>query len=316
MPGGQYTNLMFQASQLGLGKQWNEIKKAYVEANKLCGDIIKVTPSSKVVGDLAQFMVTNKLRYQDVISRAKSLNFPTSVVEFFQGYLGQPFGGLPEPLRSDIIRDLQRIDRRPGSTMKPLDLSELKAELVSKYGRSIRDVDVTSAAIYPKVFAEYREMIEKYGDVSVIPTRYFLSKPEIGEEISIQLNEGVTLIIKYLAIGPLNASTGKREVFFELNGEARAIGVLDTSAAVQHEHREKANPGNPGEIGAPMSGVVVEVRAHEGAEVKDGDPICVLSAMKMETIVTSAVSGKIEHVAVKENDSLNAGDLIVRIVKS
>ncbi|GES77569.1 pyruvate carboxylase [Rhizophagus clarus] len=315
MPGGQYTNLMFQASQLGLGKQWNEIKKAYTEANKLCGDIVKVTPSSKVVGDLAQFMVTNKLKYQDVISRAKTLNFPTSVVEFFQGYLGQPYGGLPEPLRSDIIRDLPRIDRRPGSTMKPLNLSELKAELVSKYGRSIRDVDVVSASIYPKVFAEYREILEKYGDVSVIPTRYFLGKPEIGEEFSIQLEEGVTLIIKYLAVGPLNASTGKREVFFELNGEARAIAVTDTSAAVIHEHREKANPGNPGEIGAPMSGVVIEVRAQEGAEVKDGDPICVLSAMKMETIVTSAVSGKIEYVAIKESDSLNAGDLIVRIVK-
>ncbi|RGB33096.1 pyruvate carboxylase [Rhizophagus diaphanus] len=315
MPGGQYTNLMFQASQLGLGKQWNEIKKAYTEANKLCGDIIKVTPSSKVVGDLAQFMVTNKLKYQDVISRAKTLNFPTSVVEFFQGYLGQPYGGFPEPLRSDIIRDTQRIDRRPGSTMKPLNLTELKAELVSKYGLSIRDVDVISAAIYPKVFVEYRETIEKYGDVSVIPTKYFLGKPEIGEELSIQLEEGVTLIIKYLAAGPLNAATGRREVFFELNGEARAISVLDTSAAVEHEHREKANPGNPGEIGAPMSGVVVEVRAHEGAEVKDGDPLCVLSAMKMETIVTSAVSGRIDYVAVKESDSINAGDLIVRIVK-
>ncbi|RIA98644.1 pyruvate carboxylase [Glomus cerebriforme] len=315
MPGGQYTNLMFQASQLGLGKRWNEIKKAYSEANKLCGDIVKVTPSSKVVGDLAQFMVTNKLSYQDVISRAKTLDFPTSVVEFFQGYLGQPYGGFPEPLRTNIIRDLPRIEGRPGATLKPLDLSKLKSELVSKYGRSIRDVDVTSAAIYPKVFAGYREILEKYGEVSIIPTRYFLAKPEIGEEFSIKLEEGVTLIVKYLAVGPPNTSTGKREVYFELNGEARAVGVLDTSAAVEHIQREKANPGNPGEIGAPMSGVVVEVRAQEGAEIKAGDPICVLSAMKMETVVSSTVSGKIEYVAVKESDSLSAGDLVVRIVK-
>ncbi|CAG8443231.1 9377_t:CDS:10, partial [Scutellospora calospora] len=315
MPGGQYTNLMFQASQLGLGKLWKEIKKAYAEANKLCGDIIKVTPSSKVVGDLAQFMVTNKLTYDDVIEKANNNNisFPVSVVEFFQGYLGQPYGGFPEPLRSNIIRDLPRIDGRPGATMPPLDLDELKKTLIAKYGRSIRDVDVTSAAIYPKVFAEYCEQLEKYGDLSVIPTRYFLGKPEIGEEFCIDLEEGVTLIIKYLAIGPLNTATGKRDVFFELNGEARAVGVDDRNAAVEHVHRKKADLGNPGEIGAPMSGVVIEIRVKEGADIKEGDPICVLSAMKMETIVSAPVSGKVEHLEVKESDSLSAGDLIVRI---
>ncbi|CAG8587327.1 2318_t:CDS:10 [Ambispora leptoticha] len=315
MPGGQYTNLMFQAQQLGLGQMWKEIKKAYTEANKLCGDIVKVTPSSKVVGDLAQFMVTNKLNYFDVIEKAKNLSFPVSVVEFFQGYLGQPYGGFPEPLRSDIIKDLPRIEGRPGATMKPLDLFALKTELTKKYGRTIRDVDVSSAAIYPKVFAEFREQIEKFGDVSVIPTRYFLSKPDIGEEISIELEEGVTLIIKFLAVGSLSTSSGKREVFFELNGEARVVSIEDRSAAIEHVQREKANPNNPGEIGAPMSGVVIEVRTSEGTEVKEGDPICVLSAMKMETIVSSPVSGKVEYVAVKESDSLSAGDLVVRIVK-
>ncbi|CAG8543880.1 4955_t:CDS:10, partial [Cetraspora pellucida] len=326
MPGGQYTNLMFQASQLGLGKQWKEIKKAYAEANYLCGDIIKVTPSSKVVGDLAQFMVTNKWSYNDVIEKAKNnTSFPVSIVEFFQGYLGQPYGGFPEPLRSNvinsiytyykfIIRDLPRIDGRPGITLKSKDLDELKKELIAKYGRSIRGTDVSSAAIYPKVFAEYREQLEKFGDVSVIPTRYFLCKPEIGEEFCINLEEGVTLIIKFLAIGPLSTTTGKREVFFDLNGETRAVGIEDRSAAVEHVHRKKADTGNPGEVGAPMSGVVIEIRVHEGAEVKAGDPICVLSAMKMETIVSSPVSGKIDHIEVKESDSLSAGDLIVKII--
>ncbi|CAG8803134.1 9105_t:CDS:2, partial [Racocetra persica] len=315
MPGGQYTNLMFQASQLGLGKQWKEIKKAYAEANKLCGDIIKVTPSSKVVGDFAQFMVTNKWSFNDVIEKSKNnTSFPVSVVEFFQGYLGQPCGGFPEPLRSNIIRDLPRIDGRPGASMEPMDLDKLKKELIAKYGRSIRGVDISSAAIYPKVFAEYREQLEKFGDVSVIPTRYFLCKPEIGEEFCISLEEGVTLIIKFLAIGPLDTTTGKREVFFDLNGETRAVGIDDRSAAVEHVHRKKADPGNPGDVGAPMSGVVIEIRVHEGAEVKAGDPICVLSAMKMETVVSSPVSGKIDHVEVKESDSLSAGDLIVKII--
>ncbi|CAG8476435.1 1526_t:CDS:10, partial [Acaulospora colombiana] len=315
MPGGQYTNLMFQASQLGLGKQWKEIKKSYYEANKLCGDIIKVTPSSKVVGDLAQFLVTNKLSYDDVIAKAQTLSFPVSVVEYFQGYLGQPYGGFPEPLRTHIIRDLPRIEGRPGVTLEPLDFTKLKSELVAKYGRSIRDVDVLSAALYPKVFADYREMLEKFGDVSIIPTRYFICKPDNGEEFSIALEEGVALIIKYLAVGPLNVGNGKREVFFELNGEARAVGVDDRTAAIETVHRIKADPSKPGEIGAPMAGVVIEIRAKEGAEIKAGDPICVLSAMKMETVVTSSVSGKVEHVEIKENDSLSAGDLIVKIVK-
>ncbi|KAJ8662008.1 pyruvate carboxylase [Lichtheimia ornata] len=312
MPGGQYTNLMFQAQQLGLGTQWLQIKKAYAEANELCGDIVKVTPSSKVVGDLAQFMVSNNLNKEDVIKRASSLSFPTSVVEFFQGYLGQPAGGFPEPLRSDIIRNLPRIDGRPGATMPPLDLAKLKEELIEKYD-NITDYDVVSAALYPKVFAEYRDMVAQYGDLSIIPTRYFLAKPEIGEEFHVEIEEGKTLIIKLLAVGPIN-STGKRDVYFELNGEARVVGITDKNAAVETVTREKAKESNPGDVGAPMSGVVIEVRAKEGAEIKAGDPVCVLSAMKMETVVSAPVAGRVEHVPIKEGDSLSSGDLVARIV--
>ncbi|CAO0798643.1 unnamed protein product [Mucor circinelloides] len=314
MPGGQYTNLMFQAQQLGLGTQWNQIKKAYQEANELCGDLVKVTPSSKVVGDLAQFMVSNSLSGKDVEERASSLSFPTSVVEFFQGYLGQPHGGFPEPLRSNIIRDQTRIDGRPGATLPPLDMAKLKQELVEKYGSNIRDYDVISAALYPKVFAEYREMVNQYGDLSVLPTRYFLSKPEINEEFHVEIEEGKTLIIKLLAVGPLN-NNGKRDVYFELNGEARVVGIVDKNSALEVVTRERANLANPGDIAAPMSGVVVEIRAKEGAHVKAGDPLAVLSAMKMETVVTSPVAGKVERVAVQEGDSLNSGDLVARIVK-
>ncbi|CDS04740.1 Putative Pyruvate carboxylase [Lichtheimia ramosa] len=312
MPGGQYTNLMFQAQQLGLGTQWLQIKKAYAEANDLCGDIVKVTPSSKVVGDLAQFMVSNNLNKEDVIKRASTLSFPTSVVEFFQGYLGQPTGGFPEPLRSDIIRNLPRIDGRPGATMPPLDLAKLKEELIEKYD-NITDYDVISAALYPKVFAEYRDMVAQYGDLSIIPTRYFLAKPEIGEEFHVEIEEGKTLIIKLLAVGPIN-STGKRDVYFELNGEARVVGITDKNAAVETITREKAKESNPGDVGAPMSGVVIEVRAKEGAEIKAGDPVCVLSAMKMETVVSAPVAGRVEHVPIKEGDSLSSGDLVARIV--
>ncbi|KAI8088720.1 pyruvate carboxylase [Halteromyces radiatus] len=314
MPGGQYTNLMFQAQQLGLGTQWKQIKKAYEEANALCGNLVKVTPSSKVVGDMAQFMVSNGLSGDELIERAKTLSFPTSVVEFFQGYLGQPHGGFPEPLRSNIIRDLPRIDGRPGASLPPLDLAKLKEELTEKYGKNIRDYDVISAALYPKVFAEYRDMVSQYGDLSKVPTRYFLCKPEIGEEFQVEIEEGKTLIIKLLAVGPIN-NTGKRDVYFELNGEARVVGIVDTNAAVEHVTREKANSSKPGEVPAPMSGVVVEVRAKAGTHIKAGDPVCVLSAMKMETIVSAPVAGLVEYVPIMEGDSLSSGDLVARIVK-
>ncbi|WVQ93145.1 pyruvate carboxylase [Kwoniella sp. CBS 9459] len=312
MPGGQYTNLQFQASQLGLGTQWLDIKKKYIEANQLCGDIVKVTPSSKVVGDFAQFMVSNSLTKQDVIDKAATLDFPSSVVEFFQGYLGQPYGGFPEPLRSNIIRGKERIDARPGLGMKPLDFSKIKAELREKFGHHITDFDVASYYMYPKVFEEFQGFVEKYGDLSVVPTRYFLAKPEIGEEMTISIEQGKTLTVKLLATGPLNESKGTRECFFELNGETRAVVIDDNNAAIEHVAREKAT-SDPGSVGSPMSGVVIDVRVKEGQDVKAGDPLCVLSAMKMESVVSSPVSGKVKRVLVRENDSIAQGDLTVEI---
>ncbi|EJT46240.1 hypothetical protein A1Q1_05197 [Trichosporon asahii var. asahii CBS 2479] len=312
MPGGQYTNLQFQASQLGLGTQWIEIKKAYQEANQLCGDIVKVTPSSKVVGDFAQFMVSNKLTPEEVIERADKLDFPSSVVEFFQGYLGQPVGGFPEPLRSKIIRDKPKIDQRPGLSMKPLDFKKIKAELREQYGNQINDNDVMSYVMYPAVFKEFQKFLESYGDLSVVPTRWFLGKPQIGEEMAIPIEQGKTLTVKLLAVGPLDTNKGTREVFWELNGETRAVVVTDKNAAVEVVTREKAT-SEPGSVGAPMGGVVVEVRVKEGQDVKAGDPIAVLSAMKMESVVSAPVSGKVARVLVAENDSLGSGDLMVEI---
>ncbi|KAG1876610.1 hypothetical protein DFJ58DRAFT_712848 [Suillus subalutaceus] len=307
MPGGQYTNLMFQASQLGLGTQWTQIKQKYIEANQLCGNIVKVTPSSKVVGDFAQWMTSNSFSKQDVIQRADQLDFPSSVVEFFQGYLGQPVGGFPEPLRSNIIRNKPRIDGRPGATMAPLDFKKIKAELRSKFGKHITDADVTL------VFEEYQGFLEKYGDLSVLPTRYFLGRPAIGEEMHISIEKGKTLIIRLMAVGPVVEGRAQRDVWFEVNGEVRAVSVEDKNSAVETVSREKAT-SDPGSVGAPMSGVVVEVRVKEGQEIKKGDPLCVLSAMKMESAVTAPVSGHIKRVVVNEGDSINQGDLTVEIV--
>jgi len=313
MPGGQYTNLMFQASQLGLGTQWTEIKKKYIEANELCGNIIKVTPSSKVVGDFAQWMTQNSLSKAEVLKRADQLDFPSSVVDFFQGNLGQPVGGFPEPLRSKVIRNKPRIDGRPGAGLAPLDFKKIKAELRNKFGKHIADADVTSYVMYPKVFEEYQGFLQKYGDLSVIPTRYFLGRPNIGEEMHISIEKGKTLIIRLMAVGPVVEGRAQRDVWFEVNGEVRAVSVEDKNSAVETLSREKATQ-DPGSVGAPMGGVVVEVRVKEGQEIMKGDPLCVLSAMKMESAVTAPVSGHIKRVVVLEGDSIAQGDLTVEIM--
>lgn len=280
IPGGQLTNLIFQASQLGLGQQWAETKKAYEQANDLLGDIVKVTPTSKVVGDLAQFMVANKLDFKGVQEKAKELDFPGSVVEFMEGLMGQPYGGFPEPLRSDILRERRKMDKRPGLYMEPYDFAKSRKTLEEKYG-NISETDLASYAMYPKVFEDYRKWTSTYGDLSVVPTKHFLGRPAVGEEFHIELEQGKVLILKLLAVGNLSEQTGQREVFFEVNGEVRQVTMDDRSSAVENKSRAKADLADSSQVGAPMSGVVVELRVHDGAEVKKGDPIAVMSAMKM-----------------------------------
>lgn len=314
IPGGQLTNMMFQASQLGLGAQWAETKKAYEAANDLLGDIVKVTPTSKVVGDLAQFMVSNKLSYDDVQQKASELDFPGSVLEFFEGLMGQPYGGFPEPLRTNALRSRRKLDKRPGLTLEPLDLAKIKKDIFAKYG-SVTECDVASYAMYPKVFEDYKTFIHDYGDLSVLPTKYFLSRPQIGEEFHVEIEKGKVLILKLLAVGPLSEAKGQREVFYEMNGETRQVTVDDKKAAVENTSRVKAEAGDSSQVGAPMSGVVVEVRVKEGTPVKKGDPLAILSAMKMEVVISAPHAGDVGNLLVKEGDSVDAADLVCRIVK-
>ncbi|KAL5345233.1 pyruvate carboxylase [Pseudogymnoascus australis] len=315
IPGGQLTNMMFQAQQLGLGAQWAQTKKAYEQANDVLGDVIKVTPVSKTVGDLAQFMVSNKLTPEALIAKASQLDFPGSVLDFFEGLMGQPYGGFPEPLRSDALRGRRKLDKRPGLFLPPIDFAKVKKEIRQKWG-SVTECDIASSVMYPAVFNDYKKFTEKYGDLSVLPTKYFLSKPEIGEEFSVELEKGKVLILKLLAIGPLSDITGQRDVFYEMNGEVRSITVDDKLAAVENISRPKADPGDSSQCGSPMAGVVVEIRVKEGTEVKKGDVIAVISAMKMEMVVTAAHNGVIGQLVVKEGDSLSGQDLICRVVKA
>ncbi len=312
MPGGQYTNLQFQARQLGLADRWPAIKRAYAAANRLLGDVIKVTPSSKVVGDLAQFMVQNDLSEDDVLARAETLSVPSSVVEFLQGALGTPHGGFPEPLRSRILHGRRPIEGRPGASLPPCDFDALRRSLRDAHGPHIREVDLLSAALYPKVFDEFMAFREQHSDVSVLPTRQFLGPLEVGEEFTIEIERGKALIVKLVAVGELR-DDGTREVYFELNGRNRLVRVRDEKASKAVVVRERATAGDAGSIGAPMPGAVIDVRVKPGAAVVVGTPLAVLSAMKMETVVASPIAGVVERVAAAVGDSLAAGDLLCRI---
>jgi pyruvate carboxylase len=321
IPGGQYTNLHFQAYSLGLAHQWPSIKKAYAQANRLLGDIVKVTPSSKVVGDLAQFMVQNNLDEESLLEKAEELNFPSSVVEYFEGLIGQPPGGFSEPLRTKVLKGKPSINGRAGESLPPLDFHKLKRELIEKHGKyHISELDVLSAAQYPKVFDEYMDFKRLYGNVSSLPTRNYLIGPEVGEEIKADIEPGKSLHIMLKAVGASNADH-KRELFFELNGQARSVFVEDKKATAKEgsghaaagKSREKVDPSNKKLVGAPMPGSIVGIKVKDGQEVKKGQPLLVLSAMKMETVVAAPSDGKVKRIVAKQGDSMTAGDLLVEM---
>ncbi|KAJ3218945.1 pyruvate carboxylase [Clydaea vesicula] len=327
IPGGQYTNLMFQAQSLGLGTLWEDIKRSYIEANQLCGDIVKVTPSSKVVGDLAQFMVSSKLTAKQVEEQCETLNFPVSVIEYFRGFLGEPSFGYLEPMRSKILksRNLEPIDGRPGKNLSPINLDEKKLDLEEKYGsdifgKQINEYDVLSSVLYPKVFEDFMNFKSEYGEISSLPTRYFLTPLKVGEEFTFELETGKTLIIQLMAVGRAMEDSKKRDVYFLLNGEARVVQVIDEEkgkdvdkSANAAPKRPKADPKDKKQVGAPMAGLVVDLRAKVGMSVKKGTPIAILSAMKMETVVSSAISGVISEIFISQNENVSSGDLIAKI---
>ncbi|XP_071020016.1 pyruvate carboxylase, mitochondrial-like [Oncorhynchus clarkii lewisi] len=312
IPGGQYTNLHFQAHSMGLGNKFKQVKKSYSEANKLLGDLIKVTPSSKIVGDLAQFMVQNNLTREEVEEKADELSFPLSVVEFLQGHIGIPHGGFPEPFRTRVLKSLPRIEGRPGATLPPLDFDALEAGLRLLHGDDITEEDVMSAAMYPKVFQEYKEFTGSFGPVDCLSTRLFLDGPKIAEEFQVEIERGKTLHIKALAVGDLN-KTGQRGVFFELNGQLRSVLVKDNVAMKEMKFHPKALKSVRGQVGAPMPGKVIEVKVEPGQKVEKGQPLCVLSAMKMETVVNSPLTGVVMVIHVNTDTSLEGDDLILEI---
>ncbi|CAM9814610.1 unnamed protein product [Ascophyllum nodosum] len=318
MPGGQYTNLLFQSQQLGLSGRWPQIKRSYAAANRLLGDIIKVTPSSKVVGDMAQFMVQNDLTEEDVLNRAESLSFPGSVVEYFQGYLGIPPYGFPEPLRSKVLKGKTLpngkscFDGRPGAEMPPYDFDNEMRQLHAKYGMHVTERDLMSHAQYPSVFKDFMASRAEHGDLSILDTRTFISGMKTGQETSVEIEHGKVLFMKLVSVQEPNEE-GVRSVTFEMNGQPRVVRIKDKSIAGDVAARPKADESVIGSVGAPMPGVVVGIKVKVGDEVKQGQPLLVLSAMKMETNVASPADGVVKGLHVKEGDSIQGNDLVVDI---
>lgn len=311
MPGGQYTNLRQQARAMGLEPRWPDVVQTYADVNQLFGDIVKVTPSSKVVGDLAVFMVSHELTAEDVIDPDKDIAFPDSVISFFKGDLGQPVGGFPADLQKKVLRgDTAKTDR-PGKDLPPVDFAALEAELKGKVPLSFDGKDMTAYALYPKVFLDYLGHRRDYGDVSILPTPLFFYGPEAGEEFAVEIAPGKRLIMRYLALGEADEQ-GMRTVFFELNGQPRTVSVLDASAAPTDGVARKVT-GAPGEVGAPMPGVVVSLLVDPGQAVEKGDPLLSLEAMKMESTLFAEEAGTVAEILVQPGKQVDTKDLLLTL---
>ncbi|WP_342534052.1 pyruvate carboxylase [Lysinibacillus sp. FSL K6-0057] len=312
MPGGQYSNLQQQAKAVGLGDRWEEVKRMYSRVNLLFGDIVKVTPSSKVVGDMALFMVQNDLDENTVLTRGQTIDFPDSVIEFFQGYLGQPYGGFPEALQQVVLKDREAISVRPGELLEPIQFDQLEAVLETKLNRPVTKKDVLAYALYPKVFEEYAKTAESFGNISVLDTPTFLYGLKLGEIIEVEIEKGKTLIIKLVSIGEPQHN-GTRVLYFELNGQSRELVIQDMTVEVDGNLALKADPSNPNQIGATMPGTVLKVVVSKGSPVKRGDHLLITEAMKMETTVQAPKDGIVKEVYASAGDAISTGDLLIEI---
>ena len=312
MPGGQYTNLFQQAKALGLAAQWPAVCKSYAEVNILFGDIVKVTPSSKVVGDMALFLVANNLTPADTVDPERELAFPESVVELFEGRLGQPPGGFPPVLQERILKGRPAITERPGKNLAPADLDAAREKAISLLGRPAGPREALSYLIYPRVFPDLATHERTYADTSVLPTPLFFFGPEPGAENLVEIETGKTLIVKLLTVGEAHED-GKRTVFFELNGQPREVEIVDRSLASAVRETPKADPGDPNQIAAPLPGLVVGVAVVAGDAVRKGQKLLSIEAMKMETTLYAEKAGRVAEVITAVGRQVKTGELLVRL---
>ena len=313
MPGGQFSNLRQQAKAVGLGDHWNEIKKMYHAVSMMFGDIIKVTPSSKVVGDMTLFMVQNNLTEQDIYDKGDVLDFPQSVVEFFEGRIGIPYQGFPEKLQKIILKGKKPLTERPGKSLAPVDFDAVRAKLAEN-GYKHEAEDINAYCQYPKVFEDYNEKVKRFGDVSVLDTPTFFFGMKKNEELHVEIEEGKDLIITLINISDPDES-GVRTVTFMFNGAEREIRIQDKSVDMKTVSRRKADPDKAGDICATLSGSVVNVLVSKGQKVKKGEPLVVTEAMKMETTITSPIDGTVGEIYAVKGQAIISGDCLLEVLE-
>ena len=313
LPGGQFTNLKEQAAAMGLAERWPEVARTYAEVNQLFGDIVKVTPSSKVVGDMAIFLVTRGIQAQDVLNLAPgSVPFPESVIDMLAGGLGQPKGGWPAEVQKVVLGDREAINDRPGLHADLVDMAAVRAELQEEIGREPHETDVLSYLMYPRVFLEFERVRAEYGDLSVLPTPAFFYGLGCDEEIAVEIEEGKTLFIKLIHVGEPDKH-GKRTAIFEVNGAPRHVEIQDHSVAVETKSRPKAAADDPREVGAPIPGKISDIAVGVGHRVSKDAPLFTLEAMKMFTTVNAPMAGVVKNIEVAEGDTVEAKDLLLKL---
>jgi pyruvate carboxylase len=311
MPGGQFTNLKAQARSLGLEDRWEDVAQTYADVNQMFGDIVKVTPSSKVVGDMALMMVSQGLTRAEVEDPEHDVAFPDSVVDMMRGNLGQPPGGFPASISAKILKGQPPMTERPGKSMPAADLEALRAEVSALLeGKQVDDEDLNGYLMYPKVFLDYMGRHRTYGPVRALPTQTFFYGMQPGEEITAEIDPGKTLEVLLQAVGETN-DAGDARVFFELNGQPRVIRVPNRKVKSTSAARPKAENGNANHIGAPMPGVVASVAALSGAQVRAGDLLLTIEAMKMETGLHAERDAVIKAVHVTPGAQIDAKDLLI-----
>ena len=312
MPGGQFTNLKEQAASLGLASRWHEVARAYADVNMAFGDIVKVTPSSKVVGDMALMMVASDTSIDDVVDPDTDITFPESVVSLFAGELGQPPGGFPAALQKKVLKGREPITVRPGSLLAPVDLHKERRKLAEGQEQPISDFDLASWLMYPKVFTEFRRHRDEFGDVGVLPTHVYFYGMQHEEEVVVTMDDGREVVIHYLTTGATD-DRGYRRVFFEINGQPSSVMIKDRRSDSAHRANEQADPANPNHVGAPMPGIISTVSVEVGQQVQRGDTLLTMEAMKMETSITAERDAQIKRVLAKIGDQFDAKDLLVEL---
>ena len=314
IPGGQFTNLQQQAQGLGLGHRWPEVEEMYARVNQLFGDIVKVTPSSKVVGDMAMFLLVSGMTPEEVLALPDDhdVNFPDSVREMLAGSLGTPPGGWPPDVQRIILRGAAPLQGRPGANLPAADLAAVAAELEAESGRAPEHAEVLSALLYPEVYRQFDSFRRDYGDVSVLPTPAFYYGMPVGEEMPVQLAPGQTAVVKFLTVGDAHLD-GTRPVFFELNGEPRQVSVRDQSLKAEVRSQPKVTPGEPGHVGAPTPGLITGVYVKAGAVVTRNDKLLDLEAMKIQSTIYAPFAGRVEEVFVEPGQQVEAKDLLLSV---